>query len=851
MQWPWLACAALLLLTNASCAREALCGGPEVCNYADDNCNGHVDETFVNAEGVYFTADHCGACNVRCSEVYPTAASTECHIDRTGSQPFAECRILACPPATHLVGTSYCAPDAPALCLPCTTDHDCALRVPNAHCEMNGMSQGRCSIPCSQSGPDACPTGFVCASTASGASCIPSNGDCSCNASTMGVEFGCFVHAPDGHACAGVQMCSARGAEMCRPVLDETCNSRDDNCDGSVDESFRDAQGRYVDDANCGSCGTPCAPPGPHMVAHCVTHTTSDAPSCDVQCEDGFVDVDHLAVTGCECRRAADGGPPPVVGGDGNCDGVPDDTSDFVYVTTNGSDTNPGTLLRPMRTIQAALARGLAEGKTVLVATGLYEGFDLVAGVDVYGGYAPDFTDRSLDLYPVRLVQHPGRPGLPVVTCHDVARTTRVEGFEVRASAATAAGEGSTAMAFDGCTAAVQIADVQVLAARGADGALGTSSSEHLAELGLGSLAQLNGTDGSEGAIGTPDGAVCSEVAGGNGGAKQCGSVSIAGGHGGAASCNGPMCFNGSPCGNAGCDDFTSGGVCDVTAVMRAAVANPAPTAGQGTAGGRAGALSYNAPTDRATCFFCNDNPSLNRFGADGDDGAAGIDGAAGAGCSGASRFDANTGTARGDDGTDGTAGGNGSGGGGASAGAGFLVIGGTEAGCASQSGGSGGGGGSGGCGAPRTTGGGGGGTSIGIAITLALGTSEGPAFDRVRVITGSGGAGGDGGIGAGGGANGIGAAGGIGVHWCARGGGRGGDGGHGGAAGGGGGGCGGGSHGIYARGAASTAYLDTLRARVQIETTGVPGRRGEGGYSPGHAGTPGRDGNGDPIFVE
>ncbi len=846
-----IAMASVLVLGISGCARYSDCVAVEVCNYDDDNCNGLVDETFVNADGVYFTADHCGACDVRCAAVYPTAATTECHVDTTGSQPFAQCRILTCPPATHLVGTTYCAPDVPALCLPCTSDADCALRLPGARCEMSATREGRCSIPCAPSSPDPCPAGFVCASDVRGASCVPASGLCGCSEATMGVELGCLVRAPNGDACAGTQVCGASGLSACTPALRETCNAQDDNCDGGVDESFRDPQGRYVEDSNCGACGIPCAPPGPHMEAHCVTTGTMDAPRCAVRCEEGYVDVDRLIVTGCECRRAPPGGPPPTVGGDGDCDGVPDDTSTYVYVTTTGSDTNPGTLLRPMRSIQAALARGRTEGKTVLVATGLYEGFDLVSGVDVYGGYSPDFTDRQLDLYPVRLVQHPGRPGLPVLTCRGVLARTRVEGFEISASAATAAGEGSTALSFDGCGVAVGIASVQILAGRGADGTLGRSSSDNLPELGLTSLGQLNGTDGAPGDTGTAASAPCVHVEGGAGGPKTCGTVPIGGGHGGAASCDGPVCTNGSPCGNAGCEDFTSGGVCDIAAVLRAAVANPAAGDGQGMPGGRAGLLSYNAPTDRGTCNFCDDNPSLNRFGSDGSDGPMGVDGDGGEGCSGVPQFDPATGTAHGGNGQPGVAGGHGAGGGGAAPGGGFLVIGGTEAGCGSQSGGSGGGGGSGGCGAPRTTGGGGGGASIGILIAMPAGLAEGPSFQRVRVITGSGGAGGDGGIGAGGGANGIGAPGGSGVHWCARGGGRGGDGGRGGAAGGAGGGCGGGSHGIYARGNPSSAYLTALRAGVQIDATGVPGRHGAGGYSPGHAGTAGTDGSGEPIFVE
>ena len=68
-----------LTLGLASCARAVPCVATESCNYLDDNCDGRADETFINAAGLYFTAQNCGACDVRCAAVYPTAATTECH----------------------------------------------------------------------------------------------------------------------------------------------------------------------------------------------------------------------------------------------------------------------------------------------------------------------------------------------------------------------------------------------------------------------------------------------------------------------------------------------------------------------------------------------------------------------------------------------------------------------------------------------------------------------------------------------------------------------------------------------------------------------------------------------------
>jgi hypothetical protein len=540
--------------------------------------------------------------------------------------------------------------------------------------------------------------------------------------------------------------------------------------------------------------------------------------------------------------------PPPVAGGDGDCDGVVDDSSQFIYVTTTGSDANAGTLIAPLRTIQEGVARGAAEGKDVLVGRGIYEGpVSLADGVSVFGGYRPDFRDRDLALYPV--VIESGGPGEPALLCRSIVGALRFEGFTLEGTDAIVAGQGSTTVYMDGCGSSVVLADLTVIAGRGAPGARGASSAENLAQLGLPSLTALDGVSGSPGQPGTQSG-TCTTVPAGAGGQKVCFAQSVSGGGGGTGQCPAIACTNGQPCANAGCTDFTSGGVCDIATVLALAVPNGLATSGSGNASGVAGEPTYNAPTNRGVCNFCDDNPTLARDGARGGDGAPGSDGTPGSGCGVGAALDLVTGRVRGGDGTLGTAGTNGSGGGGGSPGSGYEVIGGTSGVCADRAGGSGGGGGSGGCGAPIANGGTGGGASIGVVIRAVNGA--GPQLIDVRVVTASGGAGGDGGIGAAGGTPGGGAAGGAPRFWCARLGGRGGDGGAGGASGGGGGGCGGGSHAVYvaSSGVDVTPYVEAIEDGVEIEATGVAGRGGVGGFSPGTSGAPGLDGSSGAVFV-
>jgi hypothetical protein len=840
MSWSAELRAALLaaLFAVPGCYEAHPCGAPEACNLRDDDCDGTVDEGFVDDAGLYTAIEACGSCGVDCRAVFPTAAEVGCVIADEGPV----CRLLRCPEGFHRAGDGACVPDVNVLCLPCEEDADCALRLPGAACLETASGARRCGQPCEASAP--CPEGFACAPRMEGpAQCVPSSGLCGCTDATAGTELACLLESPiPGVRCAGVQRCDEGGPSACEPALGEGCNLQDDDCDGRIDEDFVDDAGRYVSRYHCGACAQPCTEPGPNMVAACAAGADV---TCEIGCAEGFVDVDRILANGCECERWDGTGPPPVVGGDADCDGLPDDTTDFVYVTSAGSDTNPGTLARPMRTIDAASARARAEGKDVLVARGIYEGpVNLVAGVSLYGGYSPDFADRDLELFPV-LIERAEAPGQPAFVCRGITAATEVEGFVIAGSDAAREGEGSTAVALDGCGPAVVLRAIEVLAGRGGDGVRGDDASVNLAEWGFASLDELDGTSGAPGTDGTPSDLACPPIAGGAGSTHLCGrgrTLDVSGGAGGGAACPGRICTNGAPCGNAGCTDFTVGGVCDLDAARRAATPNPAAGAGRGPSAGAAGELTYNAPTNRGVCNFCDDNPTLPREGQAGRDGGSGIDGAGGRGC-GLGPTISGDGVIAAGDGASGTPGSDGSGGGGGTAGGGYEVIGGTAGECGDRAGGSGGGGGSGGCGAPGADGGTGGGYAIGVFVRVDPATGRGPTFEDVRIVTASGGDGGDGGVGADGGAGGIGAPGGVGRFWCARTGGRGGDGGRGGAGGGGGGGCGGGSHGVYLAGGPET-YRDEVAASVTVEATGVAGRAGRGGFSPGASGTDGSPGS-------
>ena len=836
----------LVMVNLAGCYKSNACVAEE-CDFADNDCDSRVDEAFVDVNGIYWTREHCGGCGIDCDDELPTAAATTCAVDIETET--ATCRVAQCPDGWHLVDERSCAPDQTVRCLPCLEDGDCDQRFPAARCvELEGEGS-RCLEPCGAG----CADGFVCTGTAETSVCIPESGVCACTEDVEGVEFACLLESPSSGVCAGIQQCTPTGLGECEAGLVEACNAVDDDCDDAIDEDFVDESGVYLNRLHCGECNEACVEPGPNMTAECVADAGAPTgAACEVECDEGFVDVDGLLANGCECELFDGTGEAPPVGSDADCDGDPDDDDAFIYVRTTGNDGDPGTLIRPKRTIQAAIAAGLSTGKDVLVAIGVYDGgLQVVGGVSVFGGYRTDFRERDPGLFPVVIEKRGGTPGVPVLTCTGVSAATEIDGFEIRGTDALVAGAGATAVYLDECGDSVMLRNLLVVAGRAADGARGESASDRVGDLGFGSLAELDGRDGTAGLPGTAAG-TCTLISAGSGGVKACPAGDVSGGDGGDGDCPELSCTNGVPCGNSGCTDFMVGGVCDFDAMLDAAIPNPAPSDGAGAAPGTAGALTYDAPTNRGVCSFCDDNPTLQRVGVDGTDGMAGVDGSGGAGCSAGLDFDVVDGVITGDFGGEGTPGTDGSGGGGGSPGAGYAVIGGTFGVCADRSGGSGGGGGSGGCGAPGAAGGSGGGGSIGIAVRLRTGTSSGPVFDAVRVVTASGGRGGNGGVGSSGGAAGGGGNGGSASFWCARNGGRGGDGGRGGAGGGGGGGCGGGSHGVLidGRGASPDAYAGSLSSAVIVEVTGVPGAGGSGGFAPNASGEDGASGDAAEIFV-
>ncbi len=798
---------------------------PEVCDFTDNDCDGLTDEDFTTADGVYGLFDHCGTCNNSCAEGFPHA-TTQC--DTAKSPP--QCIVVACDEGYYKLNEFQCVPTSSKLCQACAKDEDCFF--PDAKCIQ--MADGSfCGSACTSDAD--CPTGFACEPWGNAMQCQPLSGTCTCDGTNTDLQKSCSATWVDpnnpsapSYTCIGVQHCTPDGWGPCIMPVDE-CDGQDNDCDGMTDEDFVDANGKYVSDEHCGSCGKNCkALDFAHGAGVC--DATGDIPKCAVQCEPGFFDLDGSTANGCECEFKSPTDVPDTGGADVNCDGIDGELDNGIFVAKNGDDANAGTLDAPVRTIGKALELAVAQGKRdVYVATGVYqESIALVDGIGVYGGYSSDFHTRDIVLYETVLMGQPSTDALPgAVNAFGVGTTAGklavFDGFTVFGHDQDTPGGNSYAVYLRNCGEGLVFTHDTVFPGNGGAGLPGGA-----------------GQDGASGHDGSPGGPA-HDI-----GKSMCtGADATGGGAGGSMACDG-IDVSGGAGGKAGCPKF-------------GAMPGPARNGSQGHYGGaQGGASGWDGQIPAAfNCSSCQVPPANHSMvGADGAPGKKGSDGLAGPGCPNpmGKVVDGHWKGGSGGNGGKGDAGGGGGGGG---AGGGVEVLPtcyGPPA-FYSDLGGSGGGGGSGACGGTGGKGGGPGGGSFGIFVVWDQPPTSVPIIGDNTLYRGQGGQGGNGGPGGVGGIGGNGAAGGVegagnDATFCAGPGGHGGRGGDGGHGGGGGGGCGGASFSLFAAGQGNWDLSPWKAPNNTFKGGGQGGAGGLGGPSLGQSGSPGADGaTGDTNF--
>ncbi len=198
---PWLrgprvAAAALLLLTLAGCGN-----GP-----GEGNGTGDVGAADAGFDGLIGDALPTTTCTPACLAGYVCAQPS----------PGEDAR---------------CVVDPERACQPCSADAQCL----GGRCAAVGAEGAFCLLGCDPSAPD-CPQGFACLSDGAKAVCAPVTGSCTCLPDDVGAARPC--DAGPAATCGGQQTCTAKGWGSCAPapVVAETCNGLDDDCDGQTDE---------------------------------------------------------------------------------------------------------------------------------------------------------------------------------------------------------------------------------------------------------------------------------------------------------------------------------------------------------------------------------------------------------------------------------------------------------------------------------------------------------------------------------------------------------------------------------------------------------------------------------------
>ena len=601
-------------------------GVAELCNGIDDNCDGSVDETF---------GDLNQPCSVGTGACQRTGV-TQCAGDGNGT----ECSVSPAPAAAgelcngiddNCDGTID--EGFERLNEVCIVGDGVCLRAGVRTCSPDGLAV-ECSVQAGVGGDEEC------------------NGlddDCDGTADEEFPTVGQVCEVGQG-TCrrSGIIVCNGNGdGTNCNadvvPGGQESCDYQDDDCDGKTDETFTDANGRYITLEHCGGCGNACAQlwdPSPEENG--VTPTCSAAGAtavCGFTCLDGFRDADGLATNGCEFQD--------------------DPTAVYVSTPANGgvAANDCGTSLRPCSTITQGISVAFADmGKTkVLVSDGLYrETVTLQPGIDVLGGHNrvnwtrnPEINTTIIRADDTQMIH------AAAVYAINITQATTLDGFAIEGE--TPANGNSYGVYVRDSDNSLQITNNRIRAgdgARGADGVAGASGEPGTNGAAGRNAFNLNYVTEPPAAnacvLGNPADAANDGQVGGLGGQKVCNGVAASGGQGGYTSCpqrqrsegNG---FDGDGDGRAGAGGLGGAGLRGSNS-GNCTVSNNA-TNGRNEATGATGAAGLSGDDGTGGQGAVNPSGQLDMsghhwIGFDGGAGVSGIPGGGGGGGGGAGGVD-------------------------------------------------------------------------------------------------------------------------------------------------------------------------------------------------------------------